>query len=64
MSKRHQQVVKKIAVLFSSFQAPHQPWYGQLMFTHVQLGYGGYFWPSWLPNAQCQAYYPELVVKS
>ena len=61
MSKRHRRVVKKIAVLFSSFQAPHQPWYGQLMFTHVQLGYGGYL--AWLVT-QCQAYYPELVVKS
>ena len=37
---------------FPSFQASHQPWYGQLMFTHVQLGYGGYFWPGWLPNAK------------
>ena len=37
---------------FSSFQAPHQPCYGQLMFNHVQLGYGGYGWPGRLPYAK------------
>ena len=46
---------------FSSFQAPHQPCYGQLMFNHVQLGYGGYGWPGRLLVTLCQAYFPELV---
>ena len=39
---------------FSSFQAPHQPCYGQLMFNHVQLGYG---WPGRLP-------YVKLIIQN
>ena len=35
-----------------SFQAPHQPWYGQPLFNPDGLGYGGYGWAGWVPYAK------------
>ena len=51
----------------SSFQAPHQPWYGQPMFNPVQLCYGGmvglvgYPMPSLLSTAHGYAFFLCLI---
>ena len=53
-----------ICYLLSSYQAPHQPWYGQPMFNPVQLGYNGYGLAGWLPYAKLIIQSPWLCLLS
>ena len=55
---------RETCYLLLSFQAPHQPWYGQPMFNPVQLGYGGYGWAGWLPYAKLIIHSPRLCLLS
>ena len=55
---------RETCYLLLSFQAPHQPWYGQPMFNPVQLSYGGYGWAGWLPYAKLIIHSPSLCLLS
>ena len=48
----------------SSFQVPHQPWDGQIMFNPVQLGCRGCGWAVWLPYAKLIIHSPWICLLS